>query len=166
METEETFVTPPGSTQIVLTAEAQSYLLSAGKWATFLGILGFVFCGLFLLVAVSIGTIFTKMGELMPANPGFRMMAGMGGGITIFYLLIDLLYFFFALYIYQFATKIKAGINFNDSAHITAGLGKLKSFFKLWGIVTIVIIAFYILAIIGVIVFAAAFKSSMGGVGV
>jgi hypothetical protein len=161
METEETFITPPGSTEIVLTAEAQSYLLSAGKWATFLGILGFIFCGLFALVALSIGTIFTKMAEMMPYNPGFKMMAGFGGGVSIFYLLIDLLYFFFALYIYQFAVKIKAGVNFRDTAHITAGLGKLKSFFKLWGIVTIVFICVYVLAIICIVIFAATMAKGM-----
>jgi len=165
METEETYVAPLSpNNNLILTPEAQSYLLSAGKWATFLGILGFIFCALFSLVAISIGTIFTKMAEMMPYNPGLKMMAGFGGGVTIFYLLIDLLYFFFALYIYQFATKIKKGINFSDSTHITAGLSKLKSFFKLWGIVTIVMICIYVLAFIGFIAFAAIMKNSMVGV--
>lgn len=161
METDESYITPPGSTEIILTAEAQSYLLSAGKWATFLGILGFIFCGLFALLALSIGTIFSKMAETMPYNPGLKIMAGFGGGVTIFYLLIDLLYFFFALYIYQFAVKIKAGVNFKDTAHITAGLGKLKSFFKLWGIVTIVFICVYVLAIVCFVVFAATMAKDM-----
>lgn len=165
METEETYVSPAAPQPLILTPEAQSYLLSAGKWATFLGILGFIFCGLFFLIAISIGTIFSKMAEAMPFNPGLKMMAGFGGAVTVFYLLIDLLYFFFALYIYQFATKIKAGINFSDSTHLTAGLGKLKSFFKLWGIVTIVIICVYILAIIGFVAFAATMaKGLQGGV--
>ncbi|WP_184546260.1 DUF5362 family protein [Mucilaginibacter sp. FT3.2] len=155
METEETYVPPVAPQPLILTPEAQSYLLTAGKWATFLGILGFVFCGLFALFAISIGSIFAKLAEAMPFNPGLKMMAGFGGALTIFYLLIDLVYFFFALYIYQFATKIKAGINFSDSTHVTAGLGKLKSFFKLWGIVTIVIICLYIVAIAGFAVFAA-----------
>ncbi len=161
METEEIYVPPASPSPLILTPEAQSYLLTAGKWATFLGILGFVFCGLFALFALSIGTILTAASTQMPFNPGLQMMAGFGTGITVFYLLIDLLYFFFALYIYQFAVKIKAGINFSDSAHITAGLGKLKSFFKLWGIVTIVIICVYVLAIIGFVVFAATMAKGM-----
>jgi len=165
METSnENNLTPQPPQDIVLTPEAQSYLLSAGKWATFLGILGFIFCGLFLLMALSIGAIFTKMSETMPYNPGLKMMAGMGGGVTVFYILIDLFYFFFALYLYQFAVKVKAGINFNDSAHLTAGLGKLKSFFKLWGITTIVIICLYVVGIICFIIFSVSMAKGYYGV--
>lgn len=154
--TAENYDTPltPGN-NLILTSEAQSYLLSAGKWASFLGILGFVFCGLFLLLSVSMGSIMGRVATIQPGNPAMAMMAGMGTGVTIVYILLDLLYFFFALYLYQFATKIKAAINFSDSIQLTAGFKKLKSFFKLWGIVTIIIIALYILGIISLIAFAA-----------
>jgi hypothetical protein len=162
IETPEKLQDPFPQPEIVLTKEGQYYLTTAAKWASFLGILGFVFCGLFFIFSLSVGAIFSQMAKFMPYNPAMTMMAGMGGGVIVFYLLIDLLYFFFALYIYQFATKIKAGINFNDSALVTKGLEKLKSFFKLWGIVTIVIIALYVLIIIGVVIFAASMKSSMG----
>jgi hypothetical protein len=161
METEETYAAPTSPNNLVLTPEAQSYLLSAGKWASFLGVLGFVFCALFFIMALFTGTIFSKMAAMAPYNPMFTAMAGFGGFITCFYILIDVLYFFFSLYLYQFATNIKAGISFSDSARVTAALGKLKSFFKLWGIVTIVIIAIYILAFILVIIFAAAFSKGI-----
>jgi hypothetical protein len=155
METEETYVSPTDSNNLVLTPEAQGYLLSAGKWATFLGILGFVFCGLFFIIALFTGTIFSKMAQITPYNnPMFTAMAGLGGTITVFYILIDVLYFFFAFYLYQFATKIKAGIKFSDSAQVAIALGKLKSFFKLWGIVTIVLIGIYVLAFIIFVVVA------------
>lgn len=165
METtvEETYQSPQIPNNLILTPEAQSFLLSSGKWATFLGILGFIFCGLFLLFALSVGTIMTKIAEFQPGNPAAMMMAGMGGGLSVVYILIDVLYFFFALYLYQFAVKIKAAINFNDNFHLTAGLGKLKSFFKLWGIVTIVILALYAIGIICFIAFAASMASAMHG---
>ncbi|SDF39105.1 hypothetical protein SAMN05216464_11733 [Mucilaginibacter pineti] len=162
IETPEKLPEPFPQPEIVLTKEAQYYLATATKWATFLGILGFIFCGLFLIFSLSFGAIVSQMAKFMPYNPATAMMAGMGGGVIVFSLLIDLLYFFFALYIYQFATKVKAGIKFQDSALITKGLEKLKSFFKLWGIVTIVIIAIYILSFIGVIIFAATMKSAAG----
>jgi hypothetical protein len=43
---------------IVLTLEAQGYLVEAGKWAYFLGIMGFIATGFILLCAFFIGTIF------------------------------------------------------------------------------------------------------------
>ena len=41
---------------------------------------------------------------------------------------------------------------FTDTVHVTAGLGKLKSFFKLWGILTIVMLCLIVLMIIVFIV--------------
>lgn len=160
IETQETFPEPAAQPGILLSTEAQYYLTTAGKWANFLGILGFIFCALFLIPALSMGAIMSKVAESAPYNPMFAAFAGFGGVLTVFYIVLDVLYFFFALYLYQFATKIKAGIKFSDSATVTVGLGKLKSFFKLWGIVTIVIIVLYVVAIIGVVIFAASMASS------
>jgi hypothetical protein len=160
--TEETYKSPLApDNNLILTPEAQSYLLSAGNWASFLGILGFIFCGLYLLFALSIGSIITKVAEMQPYNPAAAAMIGMGSGITVFYVLTDVLYFFFALYLYQFAIKVKAGINFSNSTHITTGLRKLKSFFKLWGIVTIVAIALGVLGLVCIIAFAATIGNAM-----
>jgi hypothetical protein len=159
VENHEAPLTP--NNNVILTTEAQSYLLSTGKWATFLGILGFIFCGLFLLLALSMNSIMNKVASLQQENPVVAIMTGMGTGITVVYILIDLLYFFFALYLYQFATKIKAAINFSDSILLTAGLKKLKSFFKLWGIVTIVVIILYVLGFISLIIFAATLGAGM-----
>ncbi|MCR8559797.1 DUF5362 domain-containing protein [Mucilaginibacter sp. BJC16-A38] len=89
------------------------------------------------------------------------MMAGMSGFLTVFYLLIGLVYFFFSLYLYQFGSQVKKGIMFFDNNHVTGAFGKLKSFFKLWGILTIIILCLYALIIIGAIIFGAAAASMM-----
>lgn len=160
--TVETYKAPLApDNNLILTPEAQSYLSSAGKWATFLGVLGFIFCGLFLLLAVSMGSIMTKVAAMQPENPAMAMMAGMDTGITVVYILLDVLYFFFALYLYQFATRVKAALKFSDSIQLTAGLKSLKSFFKLWGIVTIIIIALYALGMVCLIAFAASLGAGM-----
>jgi hypothetical protein len=95
----------------------------------------------------------------MSALPGFsrtgRMFAIPGGGIlTFFYILIAIFYFFVSLYTYQFGTKVKDGVTFGSSATVTDGLNKLKSVFKLVGIVTIVMMILYVFILIGVIIFA------------
>jgi hypothetical protein len=136
---------------IVLLQDAQYYLTIAGKWAKFLGIMGFICTGFIVLCALFIGTIMSAMSSFSPAS---RMAAAPGGFLTISYLLIAVLNFFIALYLYQFGARVKEGVIFNSSATVTEGLGKLKSMFKLVGIVTIVILVFYVFAIIGVIVFA------------
>lgn len=160
----ETIETPENSMQrpgIALNYEAQIYLKEAGKWAAFLGIVGFVFCALVLLVALSIGTILTMIAKFSP-DPNVAVgMAGAGSFLTILYILIDVLYFFFSLYLYQFGSRIKKGLTFSDSIHITSALSKLKSFFKLWGILTIIALCFYALILVGVILFSARMDTMM-----
>ncbi len=155
METTEPFAPSDAEPGINLTFEAQTYLREAGKWATFLGIIGFIGCGLILISAFSISGMLARVADVVP-NQSFAILAGMGGVMTVMFILIDLIYFFFALYLYQFGDRIKKGLNFADTAHVTAGLGKLKSYFKLWGILTIVVLSFYALAIVGGIIFAVA----------
>jgi len=152
METNETFEHIPGP-GISLNFEAQSYLREAGKWANFLSIVGFVICGLLLIAALFVGTIFSVLSTISPLYSQIPAAAGIF--VSVIIILMDLLYFFFALYLNQFAAKIKGGVVFADVSRITQGLGKLKSFFKLWGIVTIVVlclngleIIFIVLAII------------------
>jgi hypothetical protein len=128
---------------VVLNAEAQAYLRETGKWASFLSVMGFIFCGLILLVALFIGTFFSYMSRISPIYG--NMPQGVGGMVSIIYILLDVLYFFFPFYLYRFSDRIKKGIVFNDTAHVTSALENLKSLFKLWGIVTIVVLGFYVL---------------------
>src|ERR1700743_775698 len=143
METNEAAGQSAPDAGLSLTFEGQTYLREAGKWAGFLGIVGFILCGLFLILALFIGTLFSTLGQLSPAYA--EMPAYVGTIYAVFLVLIDVMYFFFALYLYQFSVRIKKGIVFTDQFYLTQALGKLKSFFKLAGILTIVIIALYIL---------------------
>jgi hypothetical protein len=161
METTETeLTTPAAQPQLVLGPEAQSYLREAGKWANFLAILGFIICAIILAVSFSIGGNIAKMATTVP-GPMAAFVAGMGGIISVVYILMDVIYFLLSLYLYQFANQIKKGIMFTDNVQVTSALGKLKSFFKLWGIVTIVALCLYALAIIVVIVVVAGASSMM-----
>lgn len=161
METTDNFEMADAAPRIALNYEAQNYLRESGKWAAFLGIIGFIFTGFIVLGALSIGAIMTTMSKLAPENPGFGMVAGMGGFFSVIYLLAALLYFFFSLYLYQFGSRIKKGVMYGDQLHVTAALGKLKSFFKLWGILTIVALCVYALIIVCAIIFGLSASSMM-----
>ena len=134
---------------ILLTGEAQHYLHETAKWANFLSIVGFIICGLFLLMAFFIGFIFTFLGRISPVYN--QMPAGVGTFLSVIFILFDVLYFFFPFYLYHFARKVKRGIALSDREEVAEALGKLKSFFKLAGIVTIVMLCIYVLEILGMI---------------
>ncbi|MET3979395.1 hypothetical protein ABIB62_001981 [Mucilaginibacter sp. UYP25] len=131
--------------QIILNEQAQYYLQKAGQWAYFLGIMGFVGTAFIAIMALFVGTIFTTMATI---NPMMAAAAGMGGLFTVIYLLIALISFFFALYLYQFGDRIKKGITYKSAEDVTIALSKLKSFFKLWGVFTVVYLSFVALMII------------------
>ena len=147
---------PAAETKLVLLEDAQYYLQKSGEWARFLGIMGFIGAAFMLIASFFIGAIFSSM-------PSYRAtpLAGMGGFMGFFYVLIAVFYFFFSLYLYQFGNKIKAGIAYSDPTQVSNALSKLKSFFKMMGITTIVIIALYILIIIGVVIGASIGASMM-----
>jgi hypothetical protein len=147
-------LTPGETTGIILNEEAQYYLQKSGEWARFLGIMGFICAGLVLIAALFMGSIFSMMSAYQ-ANP---YPAGMGGLIGGIYILLAVFYFFFSLYLYQFGNKIKSGIGYSDPIQVTNALSKLKSFFKLIGISTIVIMALYLLIIIGFIIGASVMR--------
>ncbi|MBK0380837.1 DUF5362 family protein [Mucilaginibacter segetis] len=160
MEINEEFTQPEAEKGMLLTNESQYYLQQAGKWANFLGIVGFVMTGFILLLSLFIGAIFSKMGS-MP-NSGMPYGAGMGGFMTVFYILIAIFNFFFSLYLYQFGSRIKDGISYNDAEKANSAFVKLKSFFKLWGITTIVIIILYALFFITMLIGGLGLAALMG----
>jgi hypothetical protein len=148
METTENQLEPTAEPQIILSEEAQYYLQKAGQWAYFLGILGFVLAGILVLLSIFISSIIGVMSKFQP-GAATTYPAAIGSFV---YILIAIFYFFFSLYMYQFGSRIKNGILHSNSAEVTIALSKLKSFFKLWGISTIVIISLYALIFIAAII--------------
>lgn len=123
------------------------YLNETARWGKFLSIVGFVMCGIIVLLAFFAGSILGAIGGQ------FGMMGAMGGaGLTVMYLLIALLYFFPCLYLYNFSTKMKAALTTNDQLLLNTSFGNLKSCLKYWGILTIIILCFYALAIVFILI--------------
>ncbi len=123
------------------------YLEEAAKWAKFLAILGFIFCALIIIVAVFAGPLIsTAFSQLESEASGIGAMSGTV--IIIYYALIALLYFFPCLYLFNFASKMQAAIRNNDQIYLNTSLKNLKSFFKFWGILTVI---FLCIAVIGII---------------
>ena len=86
---------------ITVTPEAQAYLRETGKWASFLSVMGFIFCGLILIVALFVGVFFSFISRFSPA---YNSIPQSGFGfISVFYIMLDVLYFFFPFYLYRFA---------------------------------------------------------------
>ena len=131
---------------ILLLQDAQAYLNESGRWAKFLGIMGYIFTALIILAGLVVSFVGSSI-NTMSSSP---VPLGIGPFLGVMYIFIGVFYFFFAHYLYQFGKGVKNGVEYKDAIQISAGLGKLKSLFKLWGILTIIVLAIYVLAIIGI----------------
>jgi len=129
------------SEHLQLNKVATAFLEESRKWAKLLAIMGFIGSGLLVVLGLLMGTIFSAI----PVDdiPGFT--TGMGGFMSILYILFALLYFFPALYLYNFAEKTKSALLHQDNELLAEAFKNQKSCYKFLGIMTIVIAGLYIL---------------------
>ncbi|MBC7826964.1 MAG: hypothetical protein H7122_04405 [Chitinophagaceae bacterium] len=126
-----------------------SQLNEAAKWGKFLAIMGFIFCGLFVVIALFAGTFMASMMSGFGGSEAAGVGAAMGGGIITFaYILIALIYFFPCLYLFNFSTKMQAALRSNQQDTLNTSFRNLKSCFKFLGILMIIGLCFWVLAII------------------
>jgi small-conductance mechanosensitive channel len=125
-----------------LTWDSKEFLKETAKWAYFLSIMGYIGIGLLIIFAIFAGTIFSSLGEA----------GGMGSFptalITCLYLLLAVLYFFPVYYLNKFGSNTKTALANNDSDMLGNALEYLKSHYKFIGIMTIVVMSLYVLAIV------------------
>ncbi|MBC6111331.1 DUF5362 family protein [Pedobacter fastidiosus] len=135
----------PQEVKLVVTEEMRSYIYEITKWSRFLSIIGFILSALLILGSLSIGAA-------IGANPAMLKqlgpLAGIGGiGLTIMYLVIALIYFYPSLLLFRFSNKGKHAVLYGEQESLNEAMLNMKSLFKFWGILTIVIIILYFLLI-------------------
>lgn len=141
------------SNELTVTTISRGFLSETAKWAKFLSILGFIGCGFMAIAAFSLPFLMSMMpgNEMMPMEGA--MAKGMGAMLTVIYLALALLLLMPCLYLYRFSTKMKNALIQSDTGVLDTSFGNLKSFFKFYGIMTIIMISIYalifIIAIIG-----------------
>jgi hypothetical protein len=139
--------------ELAIDHESSSYLTETARWAKFLSIVGFVTCGLLAVASFFIGSIMSRSAlTLYGADGAGAYGAGYAAGITAVYLAIAVLYFFPCLYLYRFAVRLKGALHDNDQVQLNLSLKSQRSLFKFVGILTIIVLAFYALALIVIVI--------------
>lgn len=131
-----------------LDQQSFSYFTETAKWAKFIAIVGFVFCGLMVVFALFAGTILSTMTS---ALGGTASMIG-GGVLTVVYILFAALWFIPCLYLFRFASQMQLALQNNEQSKLQSSIKNLKAYFRFLGILFIVILSFYALAFIGVLI--------------
>lgn len=138
--------------QLTLSDHAVAFLRETAKWTNFLSIVGFVLLGLLVLTAIFGGAFLASAASEF----GGGTEAIGGAFFTIIYLLVALLYFFPIYYLFKFARNMKAALQSKDEGTLTKAFEYMKSHYKFVGILTIVVLSFYVLIfLLGLLGFAA-----------
>ena len=128
---------------------SRSHLWEAAKWAKFLAIIGFIMCGLLTIVGIFAGSVFSSMSGRY-GDYGGASAFGDGFGILmiVLYVGIAVIYFFPCLFLLRFANHMKNALSTDDQGTLNTSFQNLKIMFRYVGIVTIIIISFYILVLL------------------
>jgi hypothetical protein len=142
-----------------ISEDVRSYLYETAKWTKFLSVVGFVFSALTAITAFGASAVLNSLATVSPDNPMLKIGSS---AITIIYLLLALMQFYPSFLLFKFATGANQAVLYGDQASLSAAMSKLKSFFKFWGILTILFIAFYILMMLFAVVIGMGASRAMG----
>lgn len=148
------------SNGLIVSTVSRGFLAETAKWAKLLAILGFIMCGFMTIAAFFLPFLMSFMpsGEMMSMG---IVGKGLGMIMTIIYLGFAVLMFIPCLYLFRFSTKMKAALVQSESETMDTSFRNLKSFFKFYGIITIITMCFYVLILIITILGASIFNSNL-----
>ncbi len=128
------------SNDLLINSISQDNLNSAARWGRFLAIVGFVGIGLMLIVGLVVQTLMPTLSRTYGyGNPFLKYIA-------VVYIIIGVVLFLPCLYLLKFSNKMLEAIRTSNQETLDNAFMNLKSMFKFYGIVTIVILCFYALA--------------------
>ncbi len=132
--------------QLVLNADSRIFLKETAKWAFFLAILGIV--GVAFMFLGAIVSFFIV--DAMPQNQVQLMPFDFGLFMSVFYIIMALLYIAPIYYLMQFSTKMKKALASKNDEVLTNAFEMLKSHYKYIGVLAIIIISLNILTVVAV----------------
>ena len=126
------------------------YLKEASPWLRFIGILGFIGCGMTAIWGVFLIILVPIAGLALESMPGFEAFGAFSGAMGLafgglFGVIIigsSLLIFFPSLFVYRFGDKIRTYLRSGTDQDLELALKNNKSLWKFYGIICIVYLAF------------------------
>lgn len=127
-------------------SKTKGILKEIAKWSKVVGIVGFVFCAFLLLAGVALTFLGDEIGEKLAAmgQPAGTINPATG----IIYAVIAVLYYFASKHIYDFSVYLQQGVQHNDQESVDYSFDRLRAFFKLIGMLAIIVIGFYAFAFV------------------
>lgn len=144
-ETEPVEETGEGKENLLITEEIRSYIYETAKWTKFLSIVGLVFSAFLALMALSANGIIEGLAAATPGNPLVQLGTAF---LTVYFLCISLILFYPSFLLFKYSNAVNTAILYADQENFTIAMKKMKSIFKFWGIITIIVLALNVLSVL------------------
>jgi hypothetical protein len=133
----------PEIRKIEIEQESLNYLNITRKWTMFLAILGFIGIGILIIIGVIAGVFLSafKTAEIPSGFPEWM--------ISVFIIVLAIIYFFPVLYLFRFSKHTSNAVNTMDKEEMRKAFKNLKSYFLYCGILIIIVLAMYIVVLVG-----------------
>ncbi|MDR2028375.1 MAG: hypothetical protein LBP93_02415 [Treponema sp.] len=137
-----------------LTETMAYYLRGAAPWLRFLGIMGFIGCGVLavfgLIALIAMPSLVSKMEEMEEMEVWGSLLSTSVGGL---YIVLGVIGFFPARFIYCFGERIRSFLRSNSDQELEQAFKYNRAFWKFSGIMTIIYLAIIpVIIVIGIIV--------------
>ncbi len=126
----------------------KTHLSETARWGKFLAIVGFIMCGLIIVGGITLATTVGNMERTYGSDIGPSFGRTFGPAFIVVYIIIAIIYFFPCLFLLRFSNKMKTALAADSQADLTLSFQNLKILFRYVGILTIILLAIYLLAII------------------
>lgn len=133
----------PEIKKIEIDQDSLNYLNTTRKWTMFLSIFGFILIGLLVIVGIFTGFFLTAF-KTAPTPLGFPEWL-----VFVIILIVAILYFIPVLFLFRFSKHTADAVHSLDKEQLKKALKNLKSFYVYTGIFTIIVIALYIITLVG-----------------
>jgi hypothetical protein len=129
--------------KIEIEQDSLNYLNTTRKWTMFLAVLGFIFLGLMIIIGLVAG-VFLSAFKTADIPAGFPEWI-----VLIIILAVATLYFFPILYLFRFSKHTSNAVQSLDKEELKKAFKNLKSYYVFVGVLTIVVLALYFIALVG-----------------
>jgi hypothetical protein len=128
--------------KIEIEGESLNHLNTTRKWAMFLAIMGFIFLGIMLLVGLIAGVFLSAFKSGLDSNGATGILMG------LFIVIMAAVYFFPLLYLFRFSKHTANAVQNLDKQELYKAIKNLKSYFVYIGILIIIVLAVYAVALV------------------
>ena len=135
----------PATSGMTVSQGMKDDLLTTAKWMKFLCIIGCIGAAIMVIIGIAMIALGSTIGGLAGS-----VGSTVGGAfLGVLYLAMSALYIYPIIKGFQFASATKAACLSDNEAQLARGFASLSAMVKFFGILTIVILVFYVLALLG-----------------